>query len=102
MQALTAQEESETINRSVIAHSLGTADAHDTLHAMYRGGTLPPSVTRPRVVARSANVSRILLTDADVYSCGVSPCVDSTKGICDYFLNVRHRWDPIPVPRAFQ
>jgi len=102
LQALTAQAESETINWSVIAHSLGTAVAHDTLHAMYSGGTLPPSVTRPRVVAMIANVSRILQTDADVYSSGVSPCVDSTKGICDYFLNVRHRWDPIPVPRAFQ
>src|SRR3569832_212360 len=102
LQALTAQAENETINWSVITHSLGTAVAHDTLHAMYRGGTLPPSITRPRVVAMIANVSRILQTDADVYAAGGGPGGEAAKGICDYFLNVRHRWDPIPVPRAFQ
>lgn len=103
MQALTAQSENETINWSIIAHSLGTAVTHDTLHAMYSGdAALPIGITRPRVVAMIANVSRILATHADVYSSCVSPCTEGGKGICDYFVNVRHRWDPIPVPRMFQ
>ncbi len=102
LQTLAAQPQNETINWSIIAHSLGTAVTHDTLHAMYSSGTLPPSVTRPHVIAMIANVSRVLETQADVYTSGVCPCVDPAKGICDYFINARHEWDPIPVPKLFK
>lgn len=102
LQTLAAQPENETINWSIIAHSLGTAVTHDTLHAMYSGGGLPPSVTRPKLIAMIANVSRVLETGADVYTSKVHACIDPTKGICDYFLNARHEWDPIPVPKQFK
>lgn len=100
---LTTQPEHDTLEWSIIAHSLGTAVAHDTLHAMYSGsGALPASITRPQVVAMLANVSRILATDSDVYRSGVAPCIEAGKGVCGYFLNARHAWDPIPVPRQFR
>ncbi len=102
LQTLTGQPQNETINWSVIAHSLGTSVTHDTLHAMYSSGTLPPSITRPKVVAMLANVSRVLETDADVYTSQVFPSLDPAKGVCDYFLNARHEWDPIPVPKQFK
>ena len=102
LQALAAQPQNESFSWSIIAHSLGTAVTHDTLHAMYSGGTLPPSVTRAKVLTMLANVSRVLETDADVYTSRVFPNIDPAKGVCDYFLNARHEWDPIPVPKLFK
>lgn len=103
---LTAQPQDETVTWSIIAHSMGTAVAHDTLRAMYTqqsaAGLLPPSVTRPKVLAMFANVSRLLAGEIDVYTSGVCPGSQPGKGVCDVYLNACHRWDPIPVPRRFK
>lgn len=106
LETLKAQPQADTLRWSVIAHSLGTAVIHDTLHAMYTqssaASVLPPSVTRSKVLAMLANVSRVLETDADVYTSVVRPDVNPAQGVCDYYLNARHEWDPIPVPKQFR
>lgn len=106
LETLKAQPQADTLRWSVIAHSLGTAVTHDTLHAMYTqssaAGALPPSVTRSKVLAMLANVSRVLETDADVYTSVVCSDVNPASGVCDYFINVRHEWDPIPIPKQFR
>jgi hypothetical protein len=101
LQRLTQEPEDEVVHWSVIAHSLGTSVIHDTLHAMYSAG-LPASVTRPRTLAMLANVSRVLQNDFKVYTSLVNPSLDAAKGLCDYYLNARHEWDLIPVPKMFK
>jgi len=55
-----------------------------------------------------ANVSRLLENtdffgaDGDVYKSVVQPSSDPSKGACDYFIIVRHEWDPIPKPKMFR
>lgn len=106
LKTLSTQPQADTLCWSVIAHSLGTAVTHDTLHAMYTqpgtAGALPPSVTRCKVLAMLANVSRMLETGAEVYTSVVRPNVDPASGVCDYFINACHEWDPIPVPKQFR
>ena len=95
---------------SIIAHSLGTAVVHDSLHAMYAterkkdGEKLSrlKSITYPRSVTMLANVSRVLESDYKVYDSMVAPGASTNaNSICDLYLNVRHEWDPIPAVRKF-
>jgi hypothetical protein len=99
---------------SIIAHSLGTAVTHDVLHQMFspnrppEWGPLPPGVIRPSVVMMVANVSRLAENkeffgpNGDVFKSSTFPNIDVKKGSCDYYLNVRHDFDPIPKPKRFK
>lgn len=94
-------------NWSLIAHSLGTAVAHDTLHAMYRkplSGRKPlePGKTFMSVLMMAANISRLLERETDVYRSMVRPTSRVGGGICEWYLNVRHEWDPMTMPKPFE
>lgn len=91
---------------SIVAHSLGTAVTHDTLHAMYTNSQpgiprLTPGDTRPKLLMTVANVSRVLETDADVYTSNVCPTRNPAKGYCEYFINAHHEWDPFLTVKRF-
>lgn len=91
---------------SLVAHSLGTSVAHDTLHALYTeeidGRTLA-GITKARVVAMVSNVSRLLEEKSvDVYRSVVHPGAQPDDGVCRYFLNIKHEWDPFPRPQEFR
>ena len=111
LDALSAVPANEVITWSAIAHSLGSSILHDTLLWMFSPqapGALPPGGFRASVIAMLANVSRLLEdTDlfgeaGDAYKSVVQPNVDPGKGVCDTFINARHMFDPIPVPKAFR
>lgn len=93
---------------SVIAHSLGTAVTHNTLHALYTTQLVPgqpplkPMETRPKVLAMIANVSRVLqLPDLKVFGSKVCPGSALLDRVCQIYLNVRHQWDPFTIPQPF-
>jgi hypothetical protein len=92
---------------SIIAHSLGTAVVHDSLHGLYTSSSVNPKanftgVTRPTVLAMIANVSRVMEDGGnfDVYTSRVHPGVGLKAG-CLYYLNARHEWDPFTQPKKF-
>lgn len=95
---------------SVLAHSLGTAVAHDAIHALYHshptnpGNKLDPNLFHFDTIAMLANVSRILETDVDVYQSIVRP---EKKGVgwkfaCQKMLSASHKWDPLVAPKLFE
>lgn len=93
---------------SVIAHSLGTAVIHNTLHSLYSTQLIPgqpplkPAETRPKVLAMIANVSRVVqLPGLKVFSSKVSPGSALLDRACQIYLNVRHQWDPFTIPQPF-
>jgi len=91
----------------VLAHSLGTAVAHDSLHALWTtefdsGIKISPADVKAAFVMMVANVSRVLETDADVLTSAVQPGKASNKVRgCLNFLTVRHALDPFTIPRMF-
>lgn len=107
-QALTrAQQGGRIVQASVVAHSLGTAVAHDSLAVL---GTEPfgnpPSraFCQPRLfhsVWMLANVSRVLQSDRDVYGGIVRPITAGTGAYTDAYVTVRHALDPIPAVLPF-
>ena len=103
---LKAAPAGETVRWSIIAHSLGTAVAHDTMHTLFSnpeaGAKDKPRAT---LIAMMANVSRLLEQKnppVDVYKSQVFPNTDTVRGACDYYLNAWHQWDPIPRVRPFE
>lgn len=91
----------------VVGHSLGTAVAHDALHALWAtdfggGVRFEPADVKADFVMMIANVSRVLETDVDVLESLVQPGKPSiaTRG-CLNFLTARHALDPFTVPRMF-
>jgi hypothetical protein len=91
---------------SVIAHSLGTAVTHDTLHALFTQGVQGQSLlgkTKAQLVMMVANVSRLLEErNVDVYNSVVKPSASPAEGVCHQYLNAKHDWDPIPRPKEFR
>ena len=91
----------------VLAHSLGTAVAHDALHALWTtefdgGVRISPADVKAAFVMMVANVSRVLETDADVLTSTVQPGKASNpdRG-CLNFVTARHALDPFTIPRMF-
>ncbi|HKK06685.1 MAG TPA: alpha/beta hydrolase [Gammaproteobacteria bacterium] len=93
----------------VLAHSLGTAVAHDTLSQLYRGDfvanddipDLDLVTHRLKSVWMVANVSRLVnsVTDiSDPYKSTVRPGPD---GCTDYLRNVHHELDPFTLIKSF-
>ena len=95
---------------SVIAHSLGTAVAHDSLDMLMSGKQEDGSPTgfearheQALVIAMVANVSRVLQTAAKVYDSNVKPGNAGQNGRgCRRFLNFRHVLDPFTIPKMFR
>jgi len=91
---------------SVIAHSLGTAVVHDSLHGLYTDKSVNSKgsfrgVTRPVCLAMIANVSRVMEdSESDVYTSTIRPGISSDAG-CLLYLNARHEWDPFTQPKKF-
>lgn len=94
---------------SVVAHSLGTAVTHNTLHALYNTDNLVagksrlrPQDTRPLVLMMAANVSRVLqLPGLKAFGSEVKPGPPLARRLCGTYLNVRHKFDPFTVPQPF-
>ncbi len=93
---------------SVIAHSLGTIVGHDVIHALGAtrwGGNdnpLGPKQWRFNALFMLANTSRLLRTDYDPYASIVRPGpIDSAASYCSRYYNIRHEFDPVPVPEEF-
>jgi hypothetical protein len=107
-----AWAEEGTARCSVVAHSLGTAVAHDSLHLLgtrrWGNAASPfhPSHWRFQHVVMVANTSRLLQTPtaeaAPAYGSIVRPGpVEDAGSYCATYLNVRHSFDPVPQPRRF-
>jgi hypothetical protein len=91
---------------SIIAHSLGTAVTHDTIHALFTqkfdGRTLE-GITKAHVLMMVANVSRVLEDQsADVYLSATKPGALPGSGACRHFINAKHDWDPFPRVKEFR
>ena len=107
---------------SVVAHSLGTAVIHGTLARLttpndgWPGAlAFQPEYEQANVVAMVANVSKVLelKTKAEPYDAyghdedgGVrhtlAPGFPGQSGrACRYYLNLRHKLDPITLPKMF-
>ncbi len=93
---------------TVLAHSLGTAVTHDTLHLLatekFGGASAPfdPLSSRFRGIVMLANTSRLLQTDIKAYESVVrgGPRTSSLSN-CSQFVNWRHEWDPVCLVRRF-
>ena len=97
------------VQASVLAHSLGTSVAHDSLALL---GTQPvESENGPNYsfmlgnhrfanVFMCANVGRVLETHPKVYQSVVRP-PGSGPSYVDAYFNFRHRYDPFPMVRPF-
>ncbi len=102
-----AMQDGTVVEASVLAHSLGTSVAHDSLALL---GTTPlegsEAFMKPRLfknVFMLANVSRILQSPTlGVYESVVRPASADPKGYVDAYFNVRHCLDPIPAVRPFE
>lgn len=97
----------QDVRWGVLAHSLGTAVAHDALHALWTtqfgpGVAISPADVKAAFVVMVANVSRALETDADVLTSTVQPgkASNATRG-CLNFVTARHALDPFTIPRMF-
>lgn len=101
-------------NWSLIAHSLGTAVAHDTLARLWKkDSTLPGDVAfsadneQANLIMMVANVSRVLevKTAAEPYDVFLSPVKPGRPGQegrgCQYYFTPRHKLDPFTVPSMF-
>lgn len=96
---------------SVIAHSLGTAVMHDTLHAMAVSvapgasvALLPAGAPQAQAVAMVANVSKILENDIDVYrDTAVAPAekLGQRGRVCLNYLSFNNRLDVFTLPKPF-
>ena len=92
----------------LLAHSLGTAVAHDTLHKMWQGGfeddrynnlsRLPFSFT---AFYQLAITSRLLKTGIDPTSrnTAVRP---APSGMMERMYNIHHKYDPISLVKQFE
>ncbi len=106
VEALLDPANDERPKWSMIAHSLGTAVAHDSLHALFTGtvdGQTLAGTTKAHVLMMAANVSRLLEQKlVDAYRSVVRPGAQPADGVCRVYLNAKHDWDPIPRPREFR
>jgi len=95
---------------SVLAHSLGTAVMHDSIHFMgtrrWGGATnlFGPTHWRFQSIFMIANTARVLQSNINVYDESIvkpGPNLDPAS-YCVNYLNFRHEFDPIPFPRMFK
>jgi hypothetical protein len=87
---------------SVIAHSLGTAVAHDAVDDFIREYHVEKDqywYTPPQLLAMISNVSRVLQRrNTSVYASHAAPHITG----CKAFLTADHDYDPFTWPRPFR
>jgi hypothetical protein len=89
-------------NVHVVAHSLGTALIHDTLHLLYRPEADPtdeipdlsPTNHRLASIWMFANVSRLVNTVTRLSDPLASIVKPGGQGCANHFFNIRHKLDP--------
>ena len=89
-------------NVHVIAHCLGTAVIHDTLHLLYRAEHDPideiPDLDlvnhRLGSIWMLGNVSRMVNSVVQLFDPLRSVVKPGDKGCANYFINIRHKLDP--------
>lgn len=93
-------------NVHVLAHSLGTSVAHDTLASLYiptpdpdHPKNLPANAAKLASVHMVANVSRLLESFVKVGESIVHPC---KSGCTRAYYQYRHLFDPITIPSPFE
>jgi len=92
----------------IVAHSLGTSVAHDTLDKLYTDGVTDPKTGEPHRLDPDAhrlssinffaNVSRVLEAGTDVSKSAVKPGAD---GCTHMYTQYNHKLDPIPRVKEF-
>lgn len=108
LKKLDGLDKTSLIRWSVVAHSLGTSVAHDTLHEMFSApGKMHATLGQlvfPSALVMLANVSRVLESDIDVYSSLVAPGAPADPGrfAVRQYINVFHEFDPIPAASPFE
>lgn len=90
---------------SVMAHSLGTAVAHDCLHALATGkhgagNPFSPSNFRFQNIFMVANTSNLLKTDSNPYTSQLRPG-SLGSSYCHRYYNFHHKYDPVAVAGKF-
>lgn len=93
----------------IVAHSLGTAVIHDTLHQLYSGhyadnDAIPDLSCDTHKIASLwmvANVSRLASTVLPVEDPYLS-LVKPGTGLCSSLFNFNHTLDPFTLPRGFR
>jgi hypothetical protein len=93
----------------IIAHSLGTAVAHDTLAKLFRKDvditSKVPGLDIDKFKIKSlwtvANVSRLLNLLNDIADPNKSIVNATDDGCCDYLINVRNYFDPFTWPKQY-
>ena len=96
-------------NIHILAHSLGTAVAHDTLSKLYNDGyadnddiaDLSPVTHKLSSVWQIANVSCLansVMPVANPYKSLVKP---GSAGVTDTMMNIHHKFDPFTLPKQF-
>jgi hypothetical protein len=93
---------------SVLAHSLGTSVAHDSLNDLYHTAvpgksdlSLSTGDTSAELVMMVANVSKVLET-TNVYTSYVRPSsITLPDRMCRYYFSVAHRRDPFTWFKPF-
>ena len=88
----------------IVAHSLGTSVAHDTLHALYthtlkNGVQIKDEMSQAHLVMMLGNVSRILQTNPKVLS--PESTVQPEKA-CVKYVTAYHYLDPFTLYRPFK
>ncbi len=93
---------------TLVAHSLGTAVAHDALAELGGAATLdgkPNAFSAKNFSFRSihmlANVSRVVQTEPKVYKSVVRPG-SGGNAYCDRMFSPRHELDPFMLPMPFE
>jgi hypothetical protein len=108
LKRLDSLDKTSLIRWSVVAHSLGTSVAHDTLHEMFSAPgkmqTRLGQLVVPSALVMLANVSRVLESDIDVYTSLVAPGApaDLARFAVRQYINAFHELDPIPAASPFE
>lgn len=108
-----AYESDGSATCSVLAHSMGTAVVHDSLHLLgtvrwgNRASPFHPAHWRFNHLFMVANTSRLLQTDdremKRAYESIVRPGpIEDPGSYLATYWNVRHEADPVPFPRMFE
>lgn len=111
-QIIRALKEIDHKTWSVLAHSLGTSVAHNTINSLHNTGfpnapngplvPLNPLESRCNTLMMIANVSRVMQrTGAKVYETNVKPGSATAGRLCSWYLSARHKLDPITIVKPF-
>jgi hypothetical protein len=99
MMATVQEHGTDDVEYTLVAHSLGTAIAHDTLQEMAteKGSPLRLGLTFTfRNLMMLANTSALLRNDFDPRESAVRPFVaPGDPGYVRFYWNFSHKWDPI-------